>query len=100
MDGERGSVASAVSGLAMTHPASLRRAADCLQPGTLLTPGYCWQTYFKVPGVLFLREVSSAFLPSKKTCWAHKFWHLEVCQQYPPVYLANSSVASKARALC
>ena len=46
------------------------------------TGGYCWPTSFKVLGVLFLREVFSAFLPSKKTCWAHKFWHLGVRQQY------------------
>src|SRR5262247_4177324 len=26
----------------------------------------------------FLREVSSAFLPSKKACWTPKFRHLEV----------------------
>src|SRR4030095_9049277 len=30
------------------------------------TSGYCWPTLFKVRGVLFLGEVSSAFLPSKK----------------------------------
>jgi hypothetical protein len=28
------------------------------------TGGYCWPTYIKVLGVLFLGEVSSAFLPS------------------------------------
>jgi hypothetical protein len=32
------------------------------------TPGYCWPTYIKVLGVLFLGEVSSAFLPSKEAC--------------------------------
>ena len=30
------------------------------------TRGYCWPTHFNVLGVLFLGEVSSAFLPSKK----------------------------------
>ena len=38
---------------------------------------------FKVLGVLFLGEVYSAFLPSKKACWAHQFRYLEVDQQYP-----------------
>src|SRR5262249_10250577 len=38
---------------------------------------------FKVLGVLFLGEVSSVFLPSKKACWTHKFRHLGVGQQYP-----------------
>jgi hypothetical protein len=33
-----------------------------------LREGYCWSTSFKVLEVLFLGEVSSAFLPSKKTC--------------------------------
>src|SRR4029450_8333891 len=31
---------------------------------------------FKVLGVPFLGEVSSAFLPSKKACWAHQFRYL------------------------
>ena len=48
------------------------------------TPGYCWPTPFKVLGVLFLGEVCSAFLPSKKACWAYQFRYLEVSQQYPP----------------
>ena len=39
------------------------------------TFGYCWRTYFKVLGVLFLGEVSPAFLPSKKACGTHKFRH-------------------------
>src|SRR5262249_31680563 len=43
---------------------------------------------FKVLGVLFLGKVFPAFLPSKKACWTHKFWHLGVGQQYPPVNLA------------
>src|SRR5262245_65757644 len=30
------------------------------------TEGYCWRTYFKVLGVLFLGEVSPAFLPSRR----------------------------------
>src|SRR4030095_11909750 len=38
---------------------------------------------FKVLGVLFLEEVCSAFLPSKKACWAHQFRYLGVDQQYP-----------------
>src|SRR5205823_9554455 len=37
------------------------------------TGGYCWPTFFKVLGVLFLGEVSLAFWPSKKACWAHQF---------------------------
>jgi hypothetical protein len=49
------------------------------------TPGYCWPTPFKVLGVLFLGEVCSAFLPSKKACWAYQFRYLGVGQQYPPV---------------
>ena len=40
---------------------------------------------FNVLGVLFLGEVSSAFLPSKKASWTPKFRHLGVDQQYPPV---------------
>jgi hypothetical protein len=32
------------------------------------TVRYCWPTYIKVLGVLFLGEVSSAFLPSKEAC--------------------------------
>jgi hypothetical protein len=47
--------------------------------------GYCWSTYIKVLGVLFLGKVFPAFLPSKKACWTHKFWHLGVGQQYPKV---------------
>src|SRR5438128_7415967 len=50
------------------------------------TVGYCWPTSFKVLGVLFLGEVSSAFLPSKKVCWAHQFRYLGVGQQYPVVF--------------
>jgi hypothetical protein len=49
------------------------------------TPGYCWPTLFNVLEVLFLGAVSSAFLPSKKACWAHQFGYLVVGQQYPPV---------------
>src|SRR5437867_10752870 len=48
------------------------------------TVGYCCPTSFKVLGVLFLGEVSSAFLPAKKACWAHQFPYLRVGQQYPP----------------
>src|SRR4029453_9157185 len=38
--------------------------------------GYCWPTSFKVLGVLFLGEVSSAFLPSMKASWTPKFRHV------------------------
>jgi hypothetical protein len=51
-----------------------------------LTEGYCWPTYFKILGVLFLGEVSSTFLPSKKACWAHQCRYLGVGQQYPEVF--------------
>jgi hypothetical protein len=47
------------------------------------TGGYCWPTSFKVLRVLFLGAVSSAFLPSKKACWAHQFRYVGVGQQYP-----------------
>ena len=40
---------------------------------------------FQVLGVLFLGEVSSAFLPSKKASWTLKFRPLGVDQQYPGV---------------
>jgi hypothetical protein len=33
----------------------------------------------------FSRGSLSAFLPSKKACWAYQFRYLEVSQQYPPV---------------
>ena len=46
---------------------------------------YCWPTSFKVLEVLFLGEVSSAFLPSKKTYRAPQFRYWGVDQQYPPV---------------
>ena len=49
------------------------------------TGGYCWSIPFKVLGVLFLGEICSAFLPSKKACWAHQFRYLGDDQQYPPV---------------
>ena len=42
---------------------------------------YCWPTSFKVLGVLFLGEVCSAFLPSKKAYWARQFRYLGVGQQ-------------------
>jgi hypothetical protein len=38
---------------------------------------------FKVREVLFLSQVSQAFLPSKKACWTHGFRHWGVGQQYP-----------------
>src|SRR5882724_8639181 len=53
---------------------------------------YCWRTYFKVLEVLFLGGVSSAFLPSKKACWAHQFRHVEVGQQDPIHYKSNNNV--------
>ena len=40
---------------------------------------------FKVLEVLLLGEVCSAFLPSKKACWAHQFRYLGVGQQYREV---------------
>ena len=43
---------------------------------------------FKVLAVLFLGEVCSAFLPSKKACWAHQFRYLGVDQQYPSGFLS------------
>src|SRR5215475_10927940 len=46
-------------------------------------PDTVGQPLFKVLRVLFLGTVSSAFLPSKKACWAPKFRHLGVDQQYP-----------------
>jgi hypothetical protein len=45
--------------------------------------GYCWRISFKVLGVLFIAEVSPAFLPSKKAYGIHKFQHFWVRQQYP-----------------
>ena len=50
-----------------------------------LTGGYCWRISFTVLEVFFLAQVSQAFLPSKKACWAHQFQYLGVDQQYPPV---------------
>src|SRR5215475_15221691 len=51
-----------------------------------ITGGYCWPTSFRVLEVLLLGGISSAFLPSKKACWAHKFRHVRVGQQYPAVF--------------
>jgi len=45
------------------------------QPLSQKTSRYCWSSCFKVLGVLFLGEVSSVFLPSKKACGIHKFRH-------------------------
>jgi hypothetical protein len=53
--------------------------------GVHKTGGYCWSIPFDVLGVLFLGEVCSAFLPSKKACLAHQFRYPRVGQQYPPV---------------
>ena len=44
---------------------------------------YCWRIYFKALEVLYLMQVSQAFLPSKKACGIHKFRHFRVLQQYP-----------------
>jgi hypothetical protein len=52
---------------------------------------YCWRIYFKVLEVLFLGEVFPAFLPSKKACGIHKFRHLGVRQQYPPLFAEEIS---------
>jgi len=49
---------------------------------------------FKVLGVLYLAEVSLAFLPSKKACWTHKFRHLGVGQQYPLVFRDKCGAAA------
>src|SRR5262249_41031932 len=46
---------------------------------------------FKVLRVLFLGEVSSAFLPSKKAYWTPKFRHLGVDQQYPTISWPQNS---------
>src|SRR4030095_6486439 len=65
--------------------------------GARITPGYCWPTCFNVLGVLFLGKVFPAFLPSKKVCWTHKFWHLGVGQQYP-VVLVTLGVGQRGHA--
>src|SRR5436305_13682462 len=41
---------------------------------------------FNVREVLFLSQVSQAFLPSQKACWTHGFRHWGVGQQYPVVF--------------
>jgi hypothetical protein len=69
-------------------------------PRVRLSPGYCWPTSCKVLGVLFLGDVSSAFLPSKKACWVHQFRHLGVSQQYPPVCSTVHSVCLLPRKMC
>src|SRR4030095_12030485 len=58
-----------------------------------LTFGYCWPTSFKVLEVLFLGGISSAFLPSKKACWTHKFRHMGGGQQYPPVISTHAELS-------
>ena len=87
----------------VTTPNNLQKAPPlCVQSYTSgrslqpvdLTGGYCWSTYFNVLGVLFLGEVSSVFLPSKKACWTHIFRHLEVGQQYPPVFSTGHAGAA------
>jgi hypothetical protein len=47
---------------------------------------------FKVLEVLFLEEVSSAFLPSKKACWTHRFRHWGVGQQYREVFETSVTI--------
>ena len=77
------------------------------QVGLPKTPGYCWPTSFKVLGVLFLGEVSPAFLPSKMACWAHQLRYLGVGQQYPPVtgtlphvYGYPITICTETRSIC
>ena len=52
---------------------------------------------FEVLRVLFLGTVFSAFLPSKKACWAPKFRHLGVDQQYPSLFcdICDSALPSQ-----
>ena len=61
------------------------------------TTRYCWRTYFKVLEVPFLRDVFSAFLPSKQACRIHRFRHLGVGQQYPTLFCDNSSLTQHVR---
>src|SRR5215468_2814000 len=63
-----------------------KRICRLPQTGNRKPVGYCWPTYLKVLKELFLGEVYSTFLPSKKACWAHQFWYLGVGQQYPVGY--------------
>src|SRR2546429_6679910 len=65
-----------------------------------LREGYCWPTSFKGLGVLFLGEVSPAFLPSKKVCLTHKFRHLGVGQQYPEGFETRRKVILSFGAPC
>jgi len=58
--------------------------------GTHKTSGSCWRISFEVLGVLFLAEVSPAFLPSEKAYGIHKFQHFWVRQQYPSVIGAGA----------
>src|SRR5262249_57092180 len=50
---------------------SVRVLLPDLSPCTQKTPGYCCPTSFRVLRVLYLGEVSPAFLPSKKACGTH-----------------------------
>jgi hypothetical protein len=61
---------------------------SCTTPAAMYqkTTRYCWRTYFKVLGVLFLGKISPAFSPSKKACGTHQFRHLGVRQQYPTLF--------------
>ena len=54
-------------------------------------------SYFNVLEVLYLAEVSLAFLPSKKACWTHNFQNLGVDQQYQVVF-SSTNIASGKRA--
>ena len=65
-----------------------------LQP-VQITGGYCWSFHFKVLGVLFLGEVSSAFLPSKKA-W-HWFSWMGICFSFPMNRLCHLHVENFAR---
>src|SRR4029450_4359840 len=55
---------------------------------------------FKVLRVLFLGEISSAFLPSKKACWAHQFRYLGVRQQYRTLLETSRPVSGLRTQLC
>src|SRR5215471_12253725 len=61
------------------------------------TEGYCWRISFKVLEVLFLAQVSQAFLPSKQACGIHTFQHFWVRQQYPSLFcdICDSALPSQ-----
>src|SRR5262245_55059309 len=68
-----------------TYRGARRPQRDRYTMSVRRTGGYCWSTPFKVLEVHFLGEICSAFLPSKKACWAHQFRYWGVDQQYPGV---------------